>query len=129
MVQSSSSPAAFAHKGQHDCSPEFCEFANENTTAKKQLHKCSTESCGLIEFAVSEAAKSILDGRNISWRLSKSLRSDVEATLVSVEKPNKNNDVHVSNTLAISHVWSDGTGAGVEKPGMVNKCLVAFSLI
>ena len=126
MVQSSSSPTAFAHKGHHDRSPEFCEFANENTTTKKQLHKCSTESCGLIEFPVSEAAKSILDGRNIAWRLSKSPRSDIKATLVNFEKPNKNNDVHISNTLAISHVWSDGTGAGVERPGMVNKCLVAF---
>ncbi|KAL4768083.1 hypothetical protein BDW60DRAFT_220035 [Aspergillus nidulans var. acristatus] len=28
--------------------------------------------------------------------------------------------------VAISHVWSDGTGAGVQKEGFVNRCLFRY---
>ena len=38
----------------------------------------------------------------------------------------EDNNAYAPGTLAISHIWSDGTGVGVKRPGMVNKCLVEF---
>ncbi|KAL8797882.1 MAG: hypothetical protein Q9195_000234 [Heterodermia aff. obscurata] len=129
LVQTSSDPTAFAHKSHYHCTPEFCESANENTTAKKQLHKCSMGSCGFVEFPVNQVAKFILHGQHIAWSLCESSKGDIEVSLASVaEKNNDSDDEYASDILAISHVWSDGTGAGVERPGMVNKCLVEFFL-
>lgn len=34
LVQATSYSAMFAHRGHHDCTNEFCEFADENSTIK-----------------------------------------------------------------------------------------------
>ena len=58
-----------------------------------------------------------------------SLQGDIEVKLTSfTETSDVSDDQSTSGVLAISHVWSDGTGAGVQKPGLVNQCLVKFFL-
>lgn len=129
LIKSSSDPSAFAHKGHRDCTPEFCESTNENTTTKLQLHKCSTRSCGFVEFPVSEVTKFILDSEHIVWSLVESPEGEIKVKLSSVTMNNQDSDdEYSSGILAISHVWSDGTGAGVERLAMVNICLVKFFL-
>ena len=132
IVQSSSNPAMFAHKGHDDCTPEYCELANENSTVKRQLHKCPGQSCGSVRFPVRKIVKIILDGRRIAWKMTKRPKGIMmpkvfmRPELVGIADRDINNEIHASKTLAISHVWSDGTGVGVKRPGEVNKCLVAF---
>ena len=126
IVESSSNPSMFAHRGHEDCTPEFCEFADENSTIKKQLHKCPKQSCRSINFPVGKLAKVINDGRKIAWKVVKRPGWLVSPVLIDDGGLNEDNNACASQTLAISHVWSDGTGVGVKRPGMVNKCLVEF---
>lgn len=126
LVQASSNPAMFAHRGHHNCTDEFCEFSDENSAMKRQLHKCSSQSCDSIGFPVEKLAKVILEGRKIEWKVIPSSKGVLVPTLISVAEWDMNSDVYKSETLAISHVWSDGTGVGVKRLGEVNECLLAF---
>ena len=117
IVQSSANPAMFAHQGHDDCTSDFCEFADENSTLKKQLHKCQMQSCGSMQFPVGNLAKIIHQGGRIAWQ---------RPVLIGDSEQDDNINVCPAETLAISHVWSDGTGVGVKSPGNVNKCLMKF---
>lgn len=33
---------------------------------------------------------------------------------------------NITSYVAVSHVWSDGTGIGLKEPGHVNKCRLYF---
>ena len=126
IVQSSANPAMFAHQDHDDCTSEFCEFADENSTLKKQLHKCPMKSCGSMQFPVEKLAKVIHDGRRIAWKIFEEPGGDIRPLLIDDSEQDGNMNVNAAETLAISHVWSDGTGVGVKSPGNVNKCLVRF---
>ena len=126
IVESSSNPSTFAHRGHEDCTPEFCEFADENSTIKKQLHKCLKQSCRPMNFPVGKLAKVINDGRTIAWKVVTRAGWLMSPALIDDGGLDENNNACASKTLAISHVWSDGTGVGVQRPGMVNKCLAEF---
>ncbi|KAI5783939.1 hypothetical protein DFH27DRAFT_275320 [Peziza echinospora] len=105
------------HDGHRLCNPGFCEFATINFTSVAQLHRCpqaERESCRTTPDGMFSQA-TLVDAlrRNpmavTAWRLDgMALVSDGETY------------------LAISHVWSDGTGAGAWRPGQVNGCLWAF---
>ena len=97
---------------EHDtCTAEVCCFSSIDSTRVQQLHKCSDKACGEpLWFRTSE-----VQSECITWWL---------------DNMDDSNEVpHVVNTrqyLAISHVWSDGTGGGVQGEGRVNRCLFNY---
>ncbi len=97
---------------EHDtCTAEVCCFSSIDSTRVQQLHKCSDSACGEPLWFQTSGIQS----ECITW---------------SVDSMEGSNGVpHVVDTqsyLAISHVWSDGTGGGVQGEGRVNRCLFGY---
>lgn len=101
----------------HDtCTAEVCNFSNIDSTRVKQLHKCSGKACGEpLWFPFSRIEKPY---ERITWWL-----DNVDD---SKESPYVVNTKSKGHYMAISHVWSDGTGGGVQGEGCVNRCLFKF---
>ena len=101
------------HDGHESCTSGFCEFATLNFTSVTQLHKCRYKSCATTTdkmFNQSHLVEALEDNTmTTAWTLD-------GMSLVAQGK----------SYLAVSHVWSDGTGAGKWKAGEVNKCLWDF---
>lgn len=100
------------HQDHESCTPEVCQFSNLDTTTVKQAHKCSTPHvCKKTKFPVSVIETSLNNGGDTTWSLS-------GKSTVTLGQP----------FIAISHVWLDGTGVGVEKlgAGIVNDCLWSY---
>ncbi|KUL87792.1 hypothetical protein ZTR_03187 [Talaromyces verruculosus] len=105
------------HEGHERCTFELCEYSMLNYTSVTQRHEDGIASCreekrcdtlkGL--FSVKKLDEASLAGKPTAWRL------DGEST-IDVAEP----------YMAISHVWSDGTGNGVWPDGEVNECLYRF---
>ena len=102
------------HNDHESCTSGFCGHATENFTSVTQLHKCldpkrcvATADEMFNQSHLVEALKG--NTMTTAWKLD-------GMSLVSQDK----------SYLAISHVWSDGTGVGAWKPGQVNKCLWDF---
>ncbi len=97
------------HHHRHEkCTVQTCLQNDENTTAVPQLHLCHSEDCDSVPFAVDEVNKvSLPEDGATAWSI-----------LPGEHK------LESSQYMAISHVWSDGTGIGLKGPGRVNKCLV-----
>ncbi|KAH7303476.1 hypothetical protein B0I35DRAFT_455191 [Stachybotrys elegans] len=83
------------------CTFDFCEYSQRDFTAVKQRHECMNG-----DYTLNETAKS---GKSTVWALDgKSM----------IQPPGP--------YMAISHVWSDGTGIGAWPDGEVNECLYTF---
>ncbi|EFR00535.1 hypothetical protein MGYG_03539 [Nannizzia gypsea CBS 118893] len=104
-------------KRHQKCSDDFCELSTRNFTNVKQRHECSgynwqlDNKCQPLKGFFDEQIlmKSALAGNSTVWNL--------EGT----------NTVPLSQPfMAISHVWSDGTGTGNWPAGQVNECLYSF---
>ncbi|KAF2092734.1 hypothetical protein NA57DRAFT_62257 [Rhizodiscina lignyota] len=89
--------------GNHTaCAPDLCHFAFIDSTGVKILHKCPGQNCTRLDFTP------LVTGQPpYIWSI-----DDAKFT-----HPGKNKYV------AISHVWSDGTGA---ENGVVNKCMLEY---
>ena len=140
VVKTALSPRSFEHRGHDVCTPEFCEFADENSTLKTQLHKCADADCGSVQFPVEGLADVVIAGRQVAWKVTENynpvlldvtppqnakmsggkMPSGVESNAFA---PSSEPGEHY---IAISHVWSDGTGVGVRPAGEVNSCLVSY---
>ena len=131
------------HKDHDFCTPSKCQWAQMDSTGVKQLHKCElaekendgnatqkadtkkskdvappnkegqpqaeTSGCKQLHFPVELLETALEMGKSTAW-LCKS---------TALSGPN-------DPYIAISHVWSDGTGVGVKNAGTVNKCLFRF---
>ena len=102
------------HDGHGSCTSGFCEYAILNFTSVTQLHKClDSKSCVTTtdEIFNQSLLVAALKGHTMTtaWALDG----------MSLVAPDK-------SYLAVSHVWSDGTGAGAWQAGRVNKCLWDF---
>ena len=142
VVKTAPRPQSFEHTGHEVCTPEFCEFADENSTLKTQLHKCASADCGSVRFLVEVLADIVIAGRQVAWQTA----GNSNPVLLDVTSPQKmettgrkaaapsearsNMFGSMSDSrehyIAISHVWSDGTGVGVRPAGEVNSCLVSY---
>ena len=107
---------ALSHQEHDMCTFDFCEYSSRDFTAVEQRHEfescqdgytCFRHQTLFRESALVEALKS--NQRLTAWTLNGQ----------SVIKP-------CQSFLAISHVWSDGTGVGVWPRGEVNACLFSF---
>ena len=101
------------HDGHESCTSEFCEYATLNFTSVTQIHKCRYKSCATTTdkmFNQSHLVEALESNTmTMAWTLD-------GMSLVA----------QGNSYLAVSHVWSDGTGAGKWKAGEVNKCLWDF---
>ncbi|KAJ5371542.1 hypothetical protein N7517_003548 [Penicillium concentricum] len=98
---------------EHDgCTPDFCEHSQRDFTAVQQRHECKKKTrCMQLRFKfprdkLEEAAR---NGKPTVWNLA-------GPSILEPPQP----------YMAISHVWSDGTGTGAWKDGEVNECLYEF---
>ncbi|KAL4821928.1 hypothetical protein BDW67DRAFT_171942 [Aspergillus spinulosporus] len=103
-----------AHYDHGDCTIDFCEYSRHDLTSVKQRHVsalCQRNLCDTIKNLFPRALldKAALDDLPTAWRL------DGKSMIESPEP-----------FMAISHMWSDGTGAGAWPEGEVNKCLYRF---
>ncbi|KAJ5378157.1 ankyrin repeats (3 copies) domain-containing protein [Penicillium cataractarum] len=93
------------------CTFDFCEYSRRDFTSVPQRCECGKKDCRQIGYQfprriLDEAARS---GKSTAWKLSGH---------VMLESPRP--------FMAVSHVWSDGTGAGSWREGEVNECLYRF---
>jgi hypothetical protein len=104
----------YEHPNHHGCSAEFCYFSDIDSTNVEQLHKCSEKNCQVLKFPLKN-----LEGEfsyNTWW-----LDDNSTEPYLAGESRGCNGEY-----VAISHVWSDGTGAGVQDAGSVNHCLFNY---
>ncbi|OBT50363.1 hypothetical protein VE04_09948, partial [Pseudogymnoascus sp. 24MN13] len=102
------------HEDHKQCTFDFCEYSRLDFTSVVQRHEyesCTKNPCerlqGLFPSAILE--KAAIDGGPTAWVLDGG----------SMVQP-------LQRYMAISHVWSDGTGTGAWADGEVNKCLYTF---
>ncbi|KAJ2994718.1 hypothetical protein NUW58_g1476 [Xylaria curta] len=129
-------------KGKHsECTEEHCLYSHENSTLVKQAHKCPSGKCtDEITFPpeklnhafenVNTSSNSLI-WYNTAWRVqtggerdrSRPLRKIIPSIQLGEKLALCNLD---TSYMAISHVWSDGTGVGMKSPGLVNTCLYEY---
>jgi ankyrin repeat protein len=106
-------PPHQAKKEDHQlCTFDFCEQSRVNFTLVAQRHEppCDENRCHRINFSSDILDAAVRDEQQTTaWDLwgRETLR-------------------HNERYMAISHVWSDGTGAGSQARGDVNSCLLHF---
>jgi hypothetical protein len=102
------------HQDHSMCTFDFCEYSTRNFTAVKQRHEL--ESCK--DFCYR------LRGLFREEELLKALRSKRRLTAWTLDG---NSVIDPGRPfMAISHVWSDGTGTGAWPSGEVNECLYSY---
>jgi len=98
----------------HDlCTQARCQGAHLDSTRVGQMHKCSKSSfpesediCAPTEFPTDLLVPAVEKGNQTAW-------SKNEKRLILPRE----------SYVALSHVWSDGTGVGREDQGSTNGCL------
>ena len=93
------------------CTFDFCEQSRMNFTLMTQRHEnaCSEGRCETIEFPSDKVEMAVRKELPTAWKF---------PTMTTLEGK--------EHYMAISHVWSDGTGAGNQPRGHVNSCLFKF---
>ncbi|KAF0324044.1 ankyrin repeat-containing protein [Colletotrichum asianum] len=113
-------------KAHENCTPKFCQQAIIDSTKTEQMHALvGDHDCFKLEFDMDQIDKAIDEGHSTAWLCGEENISGNKAQLAHPD----------DDYVAISHVWSDGTGVGVsskkeEDPDssarMVNSCLWEF---
>jgi len=93
------------------CTFQFCEYSQRDFTAIDQRHECRDKKCDRLQGLFSRQV------------LEKAARAD-EWTVWSLD--GRTLKSRQCLYMAVSHVWSDGTGAGKWLDGEVNECLYDF---
>ncbi|TRX93653.1 hypothetical protein FHL15_005329 [Xylaria flabelliformis] len=110
-----------------NCTEESCLIAHENSTLVRQAHKCPSGSCtGELTFPPVVLNKAF--SYDISTSSSKVCPFEITAWRIPElgQKPSLL-CTPSDNYVAISHVWSDGTGVGMKSSaGKVNTCLFEY---
>lgn len=110
---STPNPSLEAENDSHElCTFEFCEYSQRNFTAVQQRHECGDSGACALTFG--RFSRDILENvaendQSTVWNLAGSGMLE-----------------HPRPYMAISHVWSDGTGIGAWKDGQVNECLYKY---
>lgn len=104
-------------KGQHqECTSQLCNVSDDNSTQREQLHKCAAAlACTLVVFDMQLV--------NANYQQS---GDEFVHRAWSIDDNSKDRALSAGTYMAISHVWSDGTGVGMRARGKVNKCLWDF---
>ncbi|KAJ5655029.1 ankyrin repeats (3 copies) domain-containing protein [Penicillium lividum] len=93
------------------CTIKGCVYSDRNFTGVRQRHECGGSQCLRLKtlFSRSELEHAVLSEVCTAWDLR-------GRRLLKQPFP----------YMAISHVWSDGTGTGAWADGSVNECLYEF---
>lgn len=104
-------PGHDRERHEHEqCTFDFCEQSRIDFTSVAQHHETPCHGkCDHITFPLELLNERVANGKPTAWRLD-------EPSLLEASHP----------YMAVSHVWSDGTGSGIWGPGKVNKCLYTF---
>lgn len=106
----------------HDeCTEELCIRAFDGSATTQQLHKCPGSDCGTFEFPIEKLNEAFRPlGSPTPWIPS--------AWDISIWGPGAKPHLldQGKQFIAISHVWSDGTGSGLNRQGAVNTCLIQY---
>lgn len=105
---------AGANSDHGECTLDFCQQSQVNFTSVEQRHEslsCKISPCSRIEgrFSPNELKTAVANGASTAWQLHG----------LKTVQPNH-------EYMAISQVWSDGTGSGKWPAGEVNTCLLQF---
>lgn len=112
-------------ESHRQCSEEFCVLSDENNTSIEQAHKCVGRTCqdATTKFDATEIDRAMQDDPEAVHRTVWSLPGERTGSVLTT-------DPHILDThldyIAISHVWSDGTGGGNKGKGIVNTCLAQY---
>lgn len=99
-----------SHEDHDQCTFDFCEWSQKDFTSVEQRHECNDKAnCPTVMFPKRILDEGITADRSPAWKLDGSALIDWPDTY-----------------MAISHVWSDGTGAGAWGDGVVNDCLYGY---
>lgn len=101
------------HEGHDKCTTGFCTFATLDSTKMGQCHKCNDQ------LECKRQGQLWLDPK----LLNESIRENGRAVW-SIAEPFE--VLQDGEYVAISHVWSDGTGIGLQEVGRVNRCLFEY---
>ncbi|KAJ6185544.1 hypothetical protein N7519_006845 [Penicillium mononematosum] len=100
---------ALSQKDHGLCTSSKCQQAHMNTTRTSQMHKCPSTRCRDRTIPTERVPAAVELGHRTAW-------DTAGKQLCGAD----------DEYIAISHVWSDGTGAGGKNPGTVNECLFNF---
>lgn len=112
-------PGELRHEDHEDCRAGFCKLTSVDSTRVTQLHKCEGRTVP-EEAKQCESAKLFFDPEKLNTGTSTvwSINTTPEPEILPSGESYK--------YVAISHVWSDGTGIGLGKVGEVNPCLFEY---
>lgn len=111
---------ALGNEKHGECTAHFCKISKLESTGVQQLHMCRGALCGEIEFSQGQLVHALNTGAPTIWSSGRNYRATGHTSLIDSEK------IQESPYVAISHVWSDGTGVGLKTPGIVNSCLFDY---
>ncbi|EHK47337.1 hypothetical protein TRIATDRAFT_90691, partial [Trichoderma atroviride IMI 206040] len=132
------------HKDHDFCTPSKCQWAQMDSTSVGQLHKCGKSRAQGTENDVKKKtakrstsqteAETGLNTKDDTGPVCDQKVFPIELLETAVELGKSTAWLCRSPQLsgpkdpyiAISHVWSDGTGVGVKDGGTVNSCLFNF---
>ncbi|KAK4224278.1 hypothetical protein QBC38DRAFT_515408 [Podospora fimiseda] len=130
--------ASLQHKDHEFCTPSKCQWAQMNSTSVTQLHKCIGGKGGRRQGASESTASARRPGPRFSSPgmestcYEKKYPTELLETALELGKSTAwmLNSPKLSGPgvpyVAISHVWSDGTGIGLQDAGTVNSCLFDY---
>ena len=100
MPDSNSVPTQNKYKEQENhelCTFDFCKQSQRDLTAVQQRHECEENDCSRLKglFSREILTNAAEDEKSTAWRLD-------GRSMIEPPQP----------YMAISHVWSDGTGTG-----------------
>ncbi|KAL9616375.1 MAG: hypothetical protein Q9160_008749 [Pyrenula sp. 1 TL-2023] len=111
------------------CTDSFCVYSHDNSTQTLQAHKCGYDCKQELSFppSVLDAAFSQRPTPNGTPTQDRALHTWHQAAwAIDDHGLNRHIISPVEAYMAISHVWSDGTGGGMKRSGYVNHCLFAY---
>ncbi|KAK6542376.1 hypothetical protein TWF694_006333 [Orbilia ellipsospora] len=111
--------------GHESCTAELCALTTVNFTRVRQLHKCGQGAPVEANPAEDSEVRANCEAESLYFDpdlLKKSIESG-SRTVWSIKEPF---EVSEKPYVAISHVWSDGTGIGLRPVGEINKCLFRY---
>ena len=110
IIRNLRSYPSIRHDDHELCTQAKCQGASIDSTKHVQLHKCLKNDCKQITLPTNLLSSAVRRGVPTAWD-----KDGIRLTRAQ------------ESYVAISHVWSDGTGVGGDKiHGTVNSCLLEF---
>jgi hypothetical protein len=112
LMETAKNHPQLRHDTHDACTAGFCRFTHIDSTKVRQLHKCEDSGmCEQVKFKFDPQMlnESIKKGGRSVWGICEPFKVSQDAPYV-----------------AVSHVWSDGTGIGLQEVGEVNRCLFNY---